>query len=270
MQLIANIRKNIQEQPPLVHNITNDVVTNFTANGLYAIGAQPVMANAIEEVQEMAAQADALVLNIGTLTQPQINAMVLAGQAANEAGTPVIFDPVGVGATTFRTETCERILSRVNMAVIRGNSGEIARLAGLPVVVRGVDSAAELEKPELAAKAVAEHFKTTVVMTGEIDVITDGEQVITCSNGHPLQAKVTGTGCLLTAITGAYVARHSNTLEAATAAVAFYGAAAEQAASLSELGPGSFQVSFMDQLYAITDEDIQKRVKLQTQEEGGA
>lgn len=268
MQLMTDIRKKIQEQPPLVHNMTNDVVTNFSANGLYAIGAQPVMANAKEEVQEMAAQADALVINIGTLTEPQISAMVLAGQAANEAGTPVIFDPVGVGATAFRTETCERILSRVKVTAIRGNSGEIARLAGLPVVVRGVDSDAELEKPELAAKAVAEHFHTTVVMTGEIDVITDGKKVITCSNGHMLQSKVTGTGCLLTAVVGAYVSKHHDVLEASAAAVAFYGAAAEQAASLSEPAPGSFQVHFLDQLYLITDEDLQQRIKLETKEEG--
>ncbi|ADH98563.1 hydroxyethylthiazole kinase [Salisediminibacterium selenitireducens] len=268
MEHSAAILARIKEEPPLIHNITNLVVTNFTANGLYAIGAQPVMANAIEEVEQMASQADALILNIGTLTQDQVNAMVLAGKAANEAGTPVIFDPVGVGATAYRNETAKRLLDAVKMTAIRGNTGEIATLAGLSVNVRGVDSDATLDDPADAAKKVANAHQTIVMMTGETDVITDGTRVITCENGHHLQAKVTGTGCLLTSVTGAFIARHTDTFEAVASAAAFYGAAAEQAAStLTTPAPGSFQMAFLDALYQLKGDALTKAVKL-TQTEG--
>ena len=264
----AEILTRIKEEPPLIHNITNLVVTNFTANGLYAIGAQPVMANAIEEVEQMASQADALILNIGTLTQDQVNAMVLAGKAANRAGTPVIFDPVGVGATTYRNETAKRLLDTVRMTAIRGNTGEIATLAGLSVNVRGVDSDASLDDPAEAAKKVANAHNTLVMMTGETDVITDGTRVVLCENGHHLQAKVTGTGCLLTSVTGAFIARHTDAFEAVASAAGFYGAAAEQAASmLSNPATGSFQVGFLDALYTLTGDRLERAVKL-TQTEG--
>ncbi len=143
----------LQEKQPLIHNITNQVVMNFTANGLYAIGASPVMAHAKEEIEEMAQIADAVVLNIGTLTQDQVDAMILAGKSANKAGVPVVLDPVGVGATTFRTSSALRILDKVDVTIIRGNAGEVANLAGMEVKVKGVDVTGDLQNENLATLA---------------------------------------------------------------------------------------------------------------------
>lgn len=148
----------LQEKQPLIHNITNQVVMNFTANGLYAIGASPVMAHAKEEIEEMAQIADAVVLNIGTLTQDQVDAMILAGKSANKAGVPVVLDPVGVGATTFRTSSALRILDKVDVTIIRGNAGEVANLAGMEVKVKGVDVTGDLQNENLATLAAKKNL----------------------------------------------------------------------------------------------------------------
>ncbi|GEL08918.1 hydroxyethylthiazole kinase [Salisediminibacterium halotolerans] len=254
----SEMRKRITEKPPLVHNMTNVVVTNFTANGLYALGAKPVMANAIEEVTEMAGHADALSLNIGTLTSEQVEAMLTAGKAANKAGTPVVFDPVGVGATTFRDQTAKRLLAELDVDVIRGNEGEIARLAGIAVTVRGVDSENPVENAEEAAIQTARTFSALTVMTGETDIVTDGETIVYINNGHSLQSSVTGTGCLLSSVIGAFASRGDNLFDAACAAVSYYGSAAEKAAADKTIGPGTFQVRFLDQLALISDDDLSR------------
>lgn len=190
----------VQQQNPLVHNITNQVVTNFTANGLLAIGASPVMANAIEEVEEMASIAGALVLNIGTLTTETIHTMIESGKATNKKSIPVVLDPVGAGATSFRTEMDRQILEEVNVTIIRGNAAEIANISGERWVIKGVDASSGDGDIKHLAKKAAELFDSTVVITGKVDVISDIRNANLVSNGDSLLTKVTGTGCLLSSV----------------------------------------------------------------------
>ncbi|CQR48340.1 Hydroxyethylthiazole kinase [Paraliobacillus sp. PM-2] len=244
----------VRKKNPLVHNITNQVVINFTANGLYALGASPVMANAIEEAADMARNADALLLNIGTLTSDQVDAMIEAGRAANDKGIPVIFDPVGVGATPYRNQAASRILNEVKVTMIRGNAGEVSQLAGLEAQVRGVDSSGSFDNQSIARHA-QQILGIPVLVTGEKDVITDGKSLFEVSNGTPMLTKVTGTGCLLGAVVAAFLATGEDKVKTATAAVMFYNVAAEKAAQNAE-GPGSFQIAFLDALASTTSVDV--------------
>ena len=259
-KLITKIREN----KPLIHNITNIVVANFTANGLLALGAKPVMASAPEEVEEMTKAANALVLNMGTLNKEHLKAMLISGKAANEKGIPIVLDPVGVGATQFRTESAQQLLREVNVKFIRGNAAEIANLVGQQWEIRGVEAGKTdgniIELANLAAKK----FQATVVITGKEDIITDGATTYQVHNGHPLLTKVTGTGCLLSAVIGAFAAEESNTLNAAVAALTTYGIAAEIAATqTAELGPGSFQIEFINQLALINSTQIEQYSQFQ-------
>ncbi|MFW0779271.1 hydroxyethylthiazole kinase [Rossellomorea marisflavi] len=239
---------------PLVHNITNAVVTNFTANGLLALGASPVMAYAEEEVEEMAGIADALLLNIGTLSSDVVRSMILAGKAANRKGIPVVLDPVGAGATTFRTEMTALILKEVDVSIIRGNAGEIASILGEHWTMRGVDSGdGDGDRTALAVKASRE-FACIVILTGNVDVVTDGTTVYRIRNGHPIMTQVTGTGCLLSSVAAAFAAVGHEPLQSAVAAVASYGVAAEKAERHSN-GPGSFCSSFLDELSRLQPDD---------------
>lgn len=247
---VSALLTKVQQTSPLVHNMTNVVVTNFTANGLYALGASPVMAYAPEEVADMAAIAGALVLNIGTLNRELVDAMIIAGQSANAHGVPVLLDPVGAGATRFRTESALRILSEVKVSLVRGNAAEVAHLIGEVREIKGVDAgnSAGSNHAELAVRAARE-LGTIVAITGEEDVITDGTEVRIITGGDALLTKVTGAGCLLTSVLGAFAAVEANLLLAGTAGLAFYGAAAAKAAErTADLGPGSFQVAFLDEL----------------------
>lgn len=254
---IAGLLEKVRRENPLVHNITNVVVTNFTANGLLALGASPVMAYAQEEVAEMASIAGSLVLNIGTLRPQVVESMSIAGKAANEHGVPVILDPVGAGATAYRTETARRLMEELEISVIRGNAAEIANVAGEVWNIRGVDAGdSDGDVIELAESA-AQKLNTIVALTGKEDVITDGESTLVVRNGHPILTKVTGAGCLLTSVIGAFTAVEKDFLKAATAALSIYGVAAEVAADKSALqGPGSFQVEFLNQLYRLDAEEI--------------
>ncbi|WP_267900799.1 hydroxyethylthiazole kinase [Falsibacillus albus] len=249
----------LREKKPLVHNMTNVVVTNFTANGLLAIGASPVMAFAKEEVADMAAIAGALVLNIGTLEKDLIDSMIIAGKSANENGVPVLLDPVGAGATTFRTEQAKRILSEINVNVLRGNAAEVANVIGEEWSIKGVDAGEGSGDVIQMAKKAAQQLHCTVVITGKTDVVSDGDQTYLVNNGHPLLTSVTGTGCLLTSVIGAFCAIHEDHAEAALSALVTYGAAAEQAAALAEAhGTGTFQIEFLNQLSKITANEIEQ------------
>lgn len=248
----------LKEKKPLVHNMTNVVVTNFVANGLYALGASPVMAYAKEEVADMARIASAVVLNIGTLTTEQIEAMIIAGKAANEAGVPVVLDPVGAGATKYRTEMARKILQEVRITVIRGNGAEVANVVGENWVIKGVDDDNTDGNYIELAKKTAQQFNCTVVITGKQDVIANSKGVSVVENGHPLLTKVTGAGCLLSAVVGAFISLTEDDLQAATVAVSLYGIAAERAAELTEeKGSGSFQMEFLNQLGKLVEEDKQ-------------
>ncbi|BCE16877.1 hypothetical protein RSC3_04233 [Bacillus paralicheniformis] len=187
----------VRKQKPLVHNMTNNVVTNFTANGLLALGASPVMAYAREEAADMAKIAGALVLNIGTLSRESVESMIIAGKSANEHGVPVIFDPVGAGATPFRTESAQAIMREVKVSAVRGNAAEIANTLGEDWLIKGVDAGeGSGDRTELAKKA-AKLWDTAVIITGAEDVITDGTKTYTVGNGHQLLTKVTGQAVCL-------------------------------------------------------------------------
>jgi hydroxyethylthiazole kinase len=253
--------RRLRETRPLVHQITNYVVMNETANATLAIGALPVMAHAPEEVEEMVGLAGALVLNIGTLSSSWIEAMLLAGRAANAAGVPVVLDPVGAGATRYRTETAKRILDEVDVAVLRGNAGEVATLAGVDAEVRGVESIGASASAAEVARAAASGLGVVASVTGSVDHVSNGERVVAVENGHPLLASITGTGCMSTAITGAFLAvRRDEPLEAAAEALAAFGVAGENAAPGAK-GPGSFHVNLYDALAALDPALLDERAR---------
>jgi hydroxyethylthiazole kinase len=188
---------------------------NETANATLAIGALPVMAHAPQEVEEMASVAGALVLNIGTLSEHWVDAMLTAGHAANRAGAPIVLDPVGAGATSYRTETAQRLLADLEIAVVRGNAAEIATLAGREAEIRGVESVGVAAGPELA-EAAAMALGCVASVTGPVDHVSNGERSYAVANGHSLLGTVTGTGCMSTAMTGCFLAvRPDAPLEAA-------------------------------------------------------
>lgn len=249
----------VREHNPLIHNITNIVVTNFTANGLLALGASPVMAYAKEEVAEMASMAGALVLNMGTPRQDEVEAMIIAGKSANTNKVPVLFDPVGAGATAYRKEVAATILEEVSVSILRGNAAEIASLVGKTWDAKGVDAGEGNGDVTVIAKIAANKFRAVVVITGKEDIVTDGERTYIIQNGHEILTKVTGTGCLLTSVIGAFAAVEKDYVQAATAALVFYGVAAEFAASkTNKQGPGSFQIEFLNQLACITAVEVEK------------
>jgi hydroxyethylthiazole kinase len=253
--------RRLRETKPLVHQITNYVVMNETANATLALGALPVMAHAREEVEEMAAIAGALVLNIGTLSPDWVEAMLLAGRAANEHGVPVVLDPVGAGATRYRTETAQRILSDVRVAVLRGNAGEVATLVGVAAEVRGVESIGAGGDPADLALEAARRLDLVASVTGPVDHVSDGERVIRIENGDALMATITGTGCMSSALTGCFLAvNRERPLEAAAEALVAFGVAGEDAAR-GAAGPGSFHVALYDCLAALDPRTLDERAR---------
>jgi hydroxyethylthiazole kinase len=251
--------RELRVRKPLVHQITNYVVMNETANATLALGALPVMAHAPEEVEEMVGLASALVLNIGTLSEHWIEAMLIAGRAATERGIPVVLDPVGAGATGYRSDAARRILDEVDVTVLRGNQGEIATLFGADAEVRGVESMSTGLEPPALARGAARALGLVASVTGPIDHVSDGERSLAVSNGHPLLATVTGTGCISTALTGCFLAaKPEEPLEAAAEALAALGVAAEDAAAGAE-GPGTFHARLYDALAALDPDTLDAR-----------
>jgi hydroxyethylthiazole kinase len=254
--------RRLREAKPLVHQITNYVVMNETANATLALGALPVMAHAREEVEEMAAIAGALVLNIGTLSPHWVEAMLLAGRVANERGVPVVLDPVGAGATTYRTETAKRILDEIDVAVLRGNAGEVATLVGVDAEVRGVESIATGSDPAELARRAGRQLGLVASVTGPVDHVSDGETVVSIENGHPLLATITGTGCMSSAMTGCFLAvNRESPLDAAAEALVAFGVAGENAA-VGAKGPGSFHVALYDELAALDPATLDARARI--------
>jgi hydroxyethylthiazole kinase len=245
-----------------VHNITNYVVMNTTANALLALGASPVMAHAEEEVAEMAGLAGALVINIGTLSRTWVHSMVLAGRAAHARQTPIVLDPVGAGATRFRTETAHRLLNEVPISIIRGNASEIRALCTADHVTKGVDSIHLSEDAFDAARALAARHNCVVSVSGATDIVVSSEAVIRVRNGHPMMPRVTGLGCVASALTGAFAAVNASRLRAAAHAMAVTGIAGELAIKDCH-GPGTFQVYFLDALYLLRESDIHSRLQME-------
>lgn len=249
---------------PLVHNITNYVVMNFTANALLAVGASPVMAHAVEEVEDMVSIAGALVVNIGTLSPQWVEGMKCAMRKADVLGKPIILDPVGAGATPFRNAVLSELLGVASPTIIRGNASEILALAGANVQTKGVDSTADSNDSIEAAQALSERFGAVVSVSGAVDVIVQRGRIGWVSNGVPLMTRVTGMGCSASAIAGAFAAACKDPFEAAISAAATMGVCGELAFRQAKL-PGSFQISFLDTLADITPAHLAELSKVKFQ-----
>ena len=261
---VASFATAVRTQNPLVHNITNYVAAPLQANALSAVGASPIMADAPEESAQMAALSNVLAVNIGTLHKSSIAAMHLAMQSANEKGIPVIFDPVGVGATAFRQETAQDLLNKHSVSVIRANASEIAVLAQAGQGGKGIDAGEVKADLPALARAVAEKYSCVVAMTGATDYITNGKITYLCRNGHPLMAALVGTGCTASSVVAAFVGAHPNTpLEAACAALSYYGLCGQVAAAVSK-GPGSLNAAFLDALYTLSAKEIERNSLITT------
>lgn len=245
----------IRNNKPLIHNITNFVVMNYTANVLLAMGASPVMAHAREEVEEMVSYAGSLVLNIGTLSDIWIESMLLAGRKATELGTPIILDPVGSGATKLRTSSAKTLLDETVVSIIRGNSSEILSLGNPESMTRGVDAMHSVDEAAETGSKLARELGTTLAITGPVDLITDGVRVVRVENGDAMMPYVTGTGCSATAVIGAFAAVEKDMVAAAAGGLAFIGLAGEKAAASSS-GPGTFMIALLDALYNLTPGEL--------------
>ncbi|HEY1807868.1 MAG TPA: hydroxyethylthiazole kinase [Acidobacteriaceae bacterium] len=251
----------LRSRRPLIHHITNFVVMNLTANITLCAGALPVMAHARQEVEDMASSADALVLNLGTLWPEQVEAMLLAGGRANAKGIPVVLDPVGAGATRYRTESAHRLLRELSISIVRGNAAEMAALTGIQAGIRGVESVGSTTDITAIAATFARRHQCVAAVTGPVDVITDGLRLFRVSNGHPLMAKVTGTGCMATSVIAAFSAVEKDSALAAAAALACYGLAGEKAAERCQ-GPGSFQMHLFDAMAALDEDAVRSGARI--------
>ncbi len=251
----------IRKKKPLVHNITNLVVMNVTANALLAMGASPVMAHAQNEVREMVKLSGALVLNIGTLSEDWIASMMAAGETASGLNIPIVLDPVGSGATVFRTTSALKISEKLKISVIRGNPSEILSFQNTDSKTKGVDSIHSVDDAADTARGLAEKMQTTLAVTGPEDLVTDGKKMIRIFNGHPLMSYVTGSGCMATAIIGAFLAVDDDPIIASATALSFFGLAGEFAGKDAP-GPGTFMVRLLDALYHITPEILEQGVRI--------
>lgn len=263
----------IRTQNPLVHNITNIVVAPFVANGLLALGASPFMAYAHEEVADVAKMSGAVVLNIGTLNKDVVQSILLAGISANTHQVPVVLDPVGAGATSYRSEQVQMLVRELRLTILRGNVAEVANVIGEHWNSKGVDAGqGEGDRIGIAERA-AQKLNCIVVITGREDVITNGHQTCLVSNGHVFLTQVTGAGCLLSAVIGAFAAVATDDkerLDSVVEALAFYGVAAEIAADHTESqGPGSFQIELLNQLDHVSPSVLQERALIRHIHGGG-
>ncbi len=251
----------VRREAPLVQNITNFVSMDVVANGLLAFGASPAMVHAEEEVADFAAIASALVINIGTLTPPWVASMMKAVKAMNAKNKPWVLDPVGVGATPYRTRVASE-LAAMEPTVIRANASEVLALAGASLgPTKGVDSTHGSDEAIDAARGLARQLGTVVAVTGAVDQITDGEQVLQVANGHPMMTQVTALGCLSSAVVGAFSVVEADPLAAAAEALSVYGLAAERAAEAAE-GPGSLRWRLLDCLASLDEVMLHDGVRI--------
>lgn len=264
----AALIKPVREQKPLVHHITNYVTVNDCANITLGIGASPIMADALEEAADIAGIASALVINMGTLNTRTLQSMLAAGKAANAAGIPVVFDPVGAGASKMRNDAAAQILAEVKVSVLRGNISEIRFVAGLASETKGVDaSEADMQNQQEAreiAKSVALRYNCVAAITGAEDIISDGQKIVSVSNGHPMLSNLTGTGCMCSSLIGSFCgANPKQPLESAVAALLSMGIAGEIAYDRAgAIGNGSFRAALHDAISQMDEEQIKKGAKL--------
>lgn len=267
--MLKKMLENVRKETPLVHCITNYVTVNDCANILLACGGSPIMADDSEEVEDITSICDGLVINIGTLNKNTIESMILAGKKANSLGRPVILDPVGAGASTFRTQTVEKLLDEIHFTVIRGNISEIKTLTKENGMTKGVDAnladaitEENLEDVIHFAQDFAKKTEAVIVITGAIDLVVDTCQAYAIKNGHPMMAKVTGTGCMLTAMIGAYLASNKRQpLEATVAAICAMGLCGEIAYDKmlkNEGGNGSYRNDLIDSIYNLKGDMLER------------
>lgn len=264
---VINYLNDVREKKPLIHHITNYVTTNDCANIVLALGASPVMADETEEVEEMVSIASSLVINIGTINNRTLTSMLKAGKKANEIGVPVILDPVGAGATEYRKNAVERLISEIKFSVIRGNLAEIKTICGFEAASKGVDSTENedgVSETIQAAKNLAVKLKTVIAITGKADVITDGKKVYIVENGHEMMKNVTGTGCMSTSVIGSYCSVTKDYVLAAVAGLITMGVAGEKAYErlISIDGTGSYRMYIIDAISNISGDEIVRRGKL--------
>ncbi|UQY42898.1 hydroxyethylthiazole kinase [Erwinia sp. PK3-005] len=252
--LVAHSLSLFRQRAPLIHCMTNDVVQSFTANVLLALHASPAMVIDAEEAAQFSAIADALLINVGTLTQPRAAAMLAAVNAANAAGTPWTLDPVAVGALRLRSEFCQRLLT-LRPAAVRGNASEILALALQQGGGRGVDTQHTAESALSAAQQLAQRFATIVAITGEVDYVTDGERTLRIPGGSPLMTRVVGTGCALSAVVAGFAALPGDRLLHIASACRIISCAGAHAAAAAN-GPGSFIPAFLDGLWNLNEEAL--------------
>jgi len=265
---LTKILSTVRQRQPIIHAISNWVTANDVASALHAVGARPIMAFTPEEVKEITSGADALVLNLGTPSPFGIESMLLAGHQAVTLGHPVIFDPVGVGASPFRMNASKRIVTELRLTVIKGNRAEIGFLAERGGKLAGIDAVTGPEDLFTAAEHLSRTSGAVVAVSGPQDLIVFSEKKVIVENGHPMMAWVTGLGCILTALIGAFAAVENDPLVATVGAIAFFGLAGEQAA-LQAKGPGTFKTALLDILFTLTPEEMRQGIKLREETPGG-
>ncbi len=274
--MFVEILKNVKEKTPLVHNITNYVTVNDVANGLIAYGAAPIMADDPSEVEDITALCQGTNINIGTLNERTVQAMLLAGQKANALGHPVLLDPVGIGASTMRTETAIKLIKAVHFDVIRGNMSEIKAIASGAGGARGVDvdtvdvvSDQNLSAAIKLAATLSRDVKGVVAVSGAIDIIASDKRVAIIRNGSSMLSKITGSGCMLSALTAATLAANpSHPFEAVVTAFCAMGVAGEIAAErLKETdGNATYRNYLIDAIYHLKADTLERRANFELRE----
>ena len=259
-EALKEVFASLQTKRALVHHITNYVTVNDCANVVLAIGASPIMADEISEVEEMVGICDALVLNIGTGNERTIASMLKAGYAANAKGIPVILDPVGIGATTFRHASVEKLMKSITFSVIRGNMAEIKTIAGLEAKSAGVDSLDEEHDGATVALHLAQRLGCVIAITGKRDFVSDGNVCYALDNGDSALANLTGTGCMSTSLIGSFLGASKNALASAVAGILSMSLAGEMAEKRQ--GMGTFHTSMIDAISQINVKTILKQSKI--------
>ena len=261
IEALTQALERVQQIQPVVHAITNWVTAGDVANVLNAVGARPVLAFAMEEVTEIVAKADALMLNLGTPTPERVNAMIMAGRHANTLGKPLILDPVGAGASGFRKEAVRRILAELRVSVIKGNQAEVGALAGMGGELRGVEAVRGPGDLLAAAGGLSRQTGAIIAVTGKHDLVVGRGQTVTVENGHPLMGKMTGTGCMLAAVIAAFTAVEKDSMTATVAALTCFGLAGERAGERAS-GPGTFKAALIDSLFMLRPADLRAGAKI--------
>lgn len=262
--IMKDLFAKVKNRHPLIHHITNNVTINDCANVTLAIGASPVMATSLKEVKNMAGLADALVINIGTITDEIFSSMIEAGLAANEKGIPIVFDPVGVGATPYRTAKAVELLKKVKVSIIRGNASEVYALIGGEAETRGVDAGSvTVSKQDLALKA-SQQLQAITVISGDMDVISNGTETVQIANGDIWLTRITGTGCMTTSLIASFAGVTDDLFSAAVTGMSVMSLAGELAKkSITETdGIGTYRMKLMDEIFLMNEEKWEEGVRL--------